>query len=41
MLSNQIIQKSLDELKAVTKVDLEVYDLEGSRLAGTVARYNE
>ena len=41
MLSNQIIQKSLDELKAVTKVDLEVYDLEGSRLAGTVSRYNE
>ena len=41
MLSNQIIQKSLDELKAVTKIDMEVYDLEGSRLAGTVARYNE
>ena len=41
MLSNQIIQKSLDELKVVTKVDLEVYDLEGSRLAGTVSRYNE
>ena len=41
MLSNQIIQKSLDELKAITKVDLEVYDLEGSRLAGTVSRYNE
>ena len=41
MLSNQIIQKSLDELKAITKIDLEVYDLEGSRLAGTVSRYNE
>lgn len=41
MLSNQIIQKSLDELKAVTKVDLEVYDLEGIRIAGTVVRTNE
>ena len=41
MLSNQIIQKSLDELKAVTKVDLEVYDLEGVRIAGTVARSGE
>ncbi|MBR5598034.1 MAG: helix-turn-helix domain-containing protein [Lachnospiraceae bacterium] len=38
MLSNQIIQKSLDELKAVTKIDLEVYDLEGIRLAGTIKR---
>ena len=41
MLSNQIIQKSLDELKAVTKVDLQVYDLEGIRLAGTVIREAE
>ena len=35
MLSNQIIQKSLDELKAITKIELEVYDLEGTRIAGT------
>ena len=35
MLSNQIIQKSLDELKAITKVELEVYDLEGTKIAGT------
>ena len=35
MLSNQIIQKSLDELKAITKIDLEVYDLEGTKIAGT------
>ena len=41
MLSNQIIQKSLDELKAVTKVDLEVYDLEGIRIAGTIDRAKE
>ena len=41
MLSNQIIQKSLDELKAVTKIDLEVYDLEGIRIAGTINRAKE
>lgn len=35
MLSNQIIQKSLDELNAITKVELEVYDLEGTKIAGT------
>ena len=35
MLSNQIIQKSLDELKAITKIELEVYDLEGTKIAGT------
>ena len=35
MLSNQIIQKSLDELKAITKTELEVYDLEGAKIAGT------
>ncbi len=36
MISNQIIQTSLDELKAITKVDLCVYDLGGLWLAGTV-----
>ena len=35
MLSNQIIQKSRDELKAITKIDLEIYDLEGTKIAGT------
>ena len=35
MLSNQIIQKSLDDLKAITKIELEVYDLEGTKIAGT------
>ena len=35
MLSNQIIQKSLDELKSITKIELEIYDLEGTRIAGT------
>ena len=37
MLSNQIIQKSLDELNAITKVELEVYDLEGTKIAGTTS----
>lgn len=35
MLSSQIIQTSIDELKAITKVDLCVYDLGGSVVAGT------
>ena len=35
MLSNQIIQKSIDELKSITKVELEIYDLEGTKIAGT------
>ena len=35
MLSNQIIQKSLEELNAITKIELDVYDLEGTRIAGT------
>ena len=35
MLSNQIIQKSIEELKAITKIDLEIYDLEGTKIAGT------
>ncbi|MDD2971610.1 MAG: helix-turn-helix domain-containing protein [Lachnospiraceae bacterium] len=35
MISNQIIQTSIDELKAITKVDLCVYDLEGVVTAST------
>ena len=35
MLSNQIIQKSLEELNAITKIELNVYDLEGTKIAGT------
>ena len=35
MISNQVIQNSLDELKIITKVDLCVYDLSGSVIAAT------
>ena len=35
MLSNQIIQNSIDELKNITKVELAVYDLEGEKVAVT------
>ena len=35
MISNQVIQNSLDELKIITKVDLCVYDLSGSIIAAT------
>lgn len=36
MISNQIIQTSIDELKAITKVDLGVYDLSGIMIASTM-----
>ena len=35
MISSQIIQNSLEELRAITKVDLCVYDLNGQNVAGT------
>jgi len=35
MISNQVIQNSLDELKTITKVDICVYDLLGSVIAAT------
>lgn len=35
MISNQIIQTSIDELKAITKVDLCVIDMEGITIAAT------
>jgi len=35
MISSQIIQTSIDELKAITKVDLCVYDLSGAVVAST------
>lgn len=36
MITNQIIQTSIDELKAITKVDLAVYDLTGMPVATTM-----
>ena len=38
MISSQIIQTSLDELKGITKVDLGVYDLLGMPVATTMAQ---
>ncbi len=35
MISSQVIQTSLDELKAITKVDLSVYDTSGGMVAST------
>lgn len=35
MISSQIIQTSIDELKGITKVDLSVYDLSGISVAST------
>ena len=36
MISSQIIQTSIDELKSITKIDLNVYDLSGVVVASTV-----
>lgn len=36
MISSQIIQNSIDELKAITKVDLSVFDLGGQCVAYTI-----
>lgn len=36
MISNQVIQISIDELRAITKVDLGVFDVEGLKVATTV-----
>ena len=35
MISNQIIQTCLDDLKAITRVDLGVYDVNGEDVAAT------
>ena len=35
MISNQIIKKTIDDLRAVTKVDLAVFETEGTVVAGT------
>ncbi len=36
MVSSQVIQTSIEELKTITKVDLNVYDLNGQGVAGTM-----
>ena len=36
MISSQIIKKTIDELHAITKVELFVYDAEGDLIASTV-----
>lgn len=38
MISSQTIQTSIDELKAITKVDLCVYDLSGALVASTTSQ---
>lgn len=37
MVSSQVIQTSIDELKTITKVDLSVYDLNGQIIADTTS----
>ena len=38
MITGQIIQTSIDELKAITKVDLAVYDMTGILVASTMSQ---
>lgn len=35
MISNQVIQKSINELKAITKIDFFIYDMDGQNVANT------
>ena len=35
MISSQVIRSSIEELKAISKVDLSVWDLEGDVVAST------
>lgn len=35
MISNQIIQTSIEELRAITKVDIYIFDLDGMKVAST------
>lgn len=36
MITSQIIQSSIEELRSITKVDLAVYDLQGMQIASTM-----
>lgn len=36
MISNQIIQTNIEELKGITRVDFWVYDIDGNRIASTL-----
>ena len=38
MISNQILQNTIEGLKAITRIDLCVVDIEGKVLAGTCNR---
>ena len=35
MISSQVLQTAIDELRAITRIDLGVYDLEGRVVATT------
>lgn len=35
MITNQVIQKCIDDLKTISKVDLQIYDVEGTFIAQT------
>lgn len=35
MISNQVIQTSIDDLRAITKIELSIFDLDGRELANT------
>ena len=41
MISNQILQSTIDGLKEITQIDLHVFDLEGKILASTYGNATE
>ena len=41
MISNQILQNTLEGLKGITRIDLSVMDTEGKVLAATVSNAEE
>lgn len=40
MLSSQVLQKAIDELRAITRIDLCVLDLEGRVVVSTFSDEN-
>ena len=41
MISNQILQSTIDGLKAITKIDLHIFDIDGKMLAATDEKATE
>lgn len=40
MISNQVLQTSIDELRAITRIDLAIFDLDGKNVVSTFEGYD-